>query len=59
MSFTYFCHGCRSHHQDPADAGLGHRVLCLDCAIENDLDTVRLQLNVEIEQGDLDAPLAA
>jgi hypothetical protein len=37
MDTTLLCPDCGAEHQDPADAGLGHQVRCLDCQVEVDL----------------------
>jgi hypothetical protein len=33
METQFICTECGCEHDDPADAALGHRVLCLDCAL--------------------------
>ena len=37
METSYLCPDCGAPHADPADAGLGLRIRCLDCQIEVDL----------------------
>jgi hypothetical protein len=53
MEAPFVCPVCRSEHDQPANARLGHLVVCLDCAIfDPDLSII-----IEIEQ--IDASLAA
>jgi hypothetical protein len=33
MEPQFFCSACGCEHNDPADALLGHLVICLDCAM--------------------------
>lgn len=33
MEIRFFCRGCGVGHNEPAEAQLGHLVLCLNCAI--------------------------
>jgi hypothetical protein len=37
MEAQFFCADCRCEHAEPADAILGHLVICVDCAIVRDL----------------------
>ena len=37
METSYLCPDCGAPHADPADAGLGPSVRCLDCQIEVDV----------------------
>lgn len=37
MDTAFLCPDCGDAHGDPAEAGLGYRVRCLDCQIEIDL----------------------
>jgi hypothetical protein len=48
MERHFFCTECGSAHQEPADAGLGHLVICLDCAMI-------LEIAQSAEQPDHDA----
>jgi hypothetical protein len=34
MDDLYFCPDCHAEHGEPADASLGHLVLCLACAVD-------------------------
>ena len=45
MDTTFLCPDCGAEHADPADAGLGHQVRCLDCQIEIDL-AIEIRLSV-------------
>jgi hypothetical protein len=37
MEAQFLCTDCGSEHAEPADARLGHLVICLDCTIESEL----------------------
>ncbi len=37
MDTRFLCPDCDDAHGNPAEAGLGYRVRCLDCQIEVDL----------------------
>lgn len=36
MDRFFFCPLCRADHKDPADPLLGHRVICLECALDGE-----------------------
>jgi hypothetical protein len=44
MDIEFFCPECRSAHVEPADARLGHLVVCTECALAAApaIDTIRL-----------------
>jgi hypothetical protein len=41
MDAQLFCRECGADHDDPADARLGHLVICLDCALAAEADAER------------------
>jgi hypothetical protein len=48
MEAQFFCTACASEHDEPADARLGHLVMCLDCALIRELDSFEATLEAEI-----------
>jgi hypothetical protein len=53
MDNQFFCSECRSEHNEPADARLGHLVICLECALRREVCAF------EIELATLPIPIAA
>jgi hypothetical protein len=37
MEAFFICTDCGGEHQEPADARLGHRVICLVCTTANEI----------------------
>jgi hypothetical protein len=53
MEYYFVCTECGNSHNEPGDARLGHRVICLDCVIgQPDAALVIVELAA-------DAPIAA
>jgi hypothetical protein len=53
MDDQFFCRECGAEHLEPADARLGHLVICLECALRNEL------YSIEIEFAAIATPIAA
>jgi len=44
MELHFFCRECGSEHTEPADARLGHLVICLDCAMSLEFGVGKITL---------------
>jgi hypothetical protein len=38
MEAYFFCSDCGAHHAEPAEAFLGHLILCLECEMRRGFD---------------------
>jgi hypothetical protein len=53
---AFFCSDCGSEHDEPADAGLGHLIICLECTFFREMEAYR---GTEVSIVDIAPGLAA
>ncbi len=44
MDRPFLCPDCGLTHDEPGDAGLGHLVRCLDCALNIEIEAYQVQI---------------